>query len=61
MRKFVIVSPGLSVGKPGTHVTADRLNMNDEQLDQFCDVGHAVEIHTPRPPRTSAASRSKSE
>jgi hypothetical protein len=59
MRKFVIVSPGLSVGKPGTRVTAAQLHMTDEKLDQFVDVGHAVEIHE-APPRTSTAQRASS-
>lgn len=55
----MIVSPGLSVGKPGTRVTAAQLHMTDEKLDQFVDVGHAVEIHE-APPRTSTAQRASS-
>lgn len=45
MRSFVIVSPGLSAGRPGQHVTADRLRMDDDQLDAFVEAGHAIEIY----------------
>jgi hypothetical protein len=46
-RRFVIVTPGLSHGKPGTIVTGAELYMTDEKLDEFVDAGHATELHEP--------------
>jgi hypothetical protein len=59
MRTFIIVSPGLSAGKPGTVVTAAQLHMDDEKLDQFIDVGHAVEIQPETPKKRTRAARSR--
>lgn len=52
-RRFVIVTPHQSVGVPGTEVTSQRLGMNDEQLDDWVDAGHATEIFTQQPKRSS--------
>lgn len=51
MRSFVIVSPGLSAGRQGQHVTAARLRMDDDQLDAFVEAGHAIEIFDDDHPR----------
>lgn len=45
MRKFVILTPGLSVGRPRTTVTQAQLRMSDDKLDEFLQAGHAIEIH----------------
>lgn len=50
MRTFVIVSPGLSVGRPGQHVTVEELGMDDDDIDLFCEAGHAVELYADGPP-----------
>ena len=62
-RRFVIVTPHQSVGRPGTEVTASQLNMTDEQLDDWVDAGHAREIHVntgPAPASVSKVTRSSS-
>jgi len=51
MRTFVIVTPGLSVGRPGSHVRADKLHMDDDKLDEFVEAGHAIEVFDERSPR----------
>lgn len=45
MRIFIITSPGLSVGRPGQRRTDEQLGMTDDQIDQFCEAGHAVEVY----------------
>ena len=50
-RRFIIVTPHQSVGKPGTVVTASQLHMSDEKLDEWVDAGHGQEIDV----RTTAA------
>jgi len=45
MRRFVVTNPNLSVGKSGSIVDADELNMNDDQLDAWCDAGYAMELY----------------
>lgn len=44
MRTFVINRPGLSIGKPGAHLTAAELRMDDDQLDAFVEHGYAIEV-----------------
>lgn len=56
-RRFVIVTPHQSIGRPGTEVTASQLNMTDEQLDDWVDAGHAREIHVRVGPAPSAVSK----
>lgn len=51
MRSFVITQPGLSVGKPGTYLTAAELRMDDDKLDAFVEAGYAIEIHNDGEPR----------
>lgn len=51
MRSFVIVSPGLTLGRPGAHVGADKMGMDDDRLDAFVEAGHAIEIHDDDNPR----------
>lgn len=48
MRTFVIVSPGLSAGRQGRHVTAAELRMSDDKLDAFVQAGHAIEVFDER-------------
>lgn len=45
MRRFVIIRPSLSAGRPGDVVTADQLHMTDDKLDEFVKIGYATEIH----------------
>lgn len=49
MRIFVITASGLSVGPPGTTVSAVKLRMSDDKLDRFVEAGYAVEIHGSSP------------
>ena len=44
MRTFVIVTPGLSIGKQGSHLTAAQMRMSDDKLDAFVEAGHAIEV-----------------
>lgn len=44
MREFVITSPGLSIGRPGQHLTGEELRMDDDQLDAFVQAGYAFEL-----------------
>ena len=54
MRRFIVINPNLSVGKPGDIVTADQLQMSDDKLDAWADAGHGIEVVTatagPNPP-----------
>ena len=49
-RLFIIKSPNLTFGPPGTTISGDKLRMTDEKLDAFVDAGHAIEVGLPEAP-----------
>jgi hypothetical protein len=44
MRRFIVMNPNLSVGRPGDVVTAAQLNMSDDKLDEWVAANHGIEI-----------------
>lgn len=44
MRRIVITSPGLTIGAQGTVLTAERMGMDDDRIDEFIEAGYGHEL-----------------
>lgn len=56
MRRIVVTTPGLSVGKQGAVLTAEQLGMDDDKIDEFIEAGYGTELfggQDPAPEQTT--------